>query len=102
MKRFINSIPVYGKEVHVYEADLGDEFEGFHEDGEVLISNALPIRKRKQTLLHEMLHALFLRLGIRQMNVSEEAEEVIVDGIATWITECKFIRFNFIGIKWKK
>lgn len=54
---------------------------------EIEIDKSLKGKEFNQVLLHELIHAVFDRLGLINTNVSHELEEIICDNVATAISE---------------
>lgn len=89
------NLTIYGKRcpikvVKTLYDDDGHPLEGcFHSrEFEILLTVC-----SHQTLLHESLHALFDRIGIRQV-VSSEVEEVLVENVANYVTDTYDLRFK--------
>lgn len=55
--------------------------------------------KTHTTLLHELIHALFFRIGLRQAGLSEELEELIAENISVFMDETYDLRFKKDGKK---
>ena len=43
------------------------------------------------TLLHEILHAVFFRVGLCQAKISVDAQEIMVENNSTWLVENKHL-----------
>lgn len=53
----------------------------------ILIDSGLSKDYQDQVLVHEIGHAVFSRVGIEQAKIHKDVEDIIVDNIATAITE---------------
>jgi len=90
------SIDVFGKKVPIktvkhLEDEEGHELEGCFYAKEFKIDIVVCSH---QTLLHELCHALFERVGLNQANLSPELNELLSENIATFITETYDLRFK--------
>lgn len=90
------SIDVFGKKVHIKIVkelldDDGNELEGLYQPAESEIQLA---HCTMQVLLHELIHAVCNRTGVRQSNVSTELEEVISENVSTFLAETFDLRFK--------
>ena len=90
------SINVFGRKIDIKIVDElldddGKELEGLYtpENAEIVLAKC-----DMQVLLHELVHAVCNRTGIRQSNVSTELEEVIAENISTFLTETFNLRFK--------
>lgn len=63
----------------------------------IKIKKSLPPDERLHTLIHEIGHAVVMRTGLKQSELSHDVEEVLVENIATSIME------NFeVHFRWSK
>ncbi len=89
-------IEVFGKKIKITLVDELKDDEGLDLEGEYNPNNSeikLAVCNH-QTLCHELFHCVLNRTGVRQSNLSPELEEVIVENIATFITETFNLRFK--------
>lgn len=91
MKKKLMTLNIFGERWKVYHDKLDPQYAGhcYYEKREIKISNELLIGSTlfAETLLHEMLHALYYRMSYRQSGLSHDLEEVMIDQIAKAFTE---------------
>ena len=83
-------LEIYGKNIPVYEDDLEFGIAGNYdlENHCILISKDLDYIAFVQTLIHEIGHAIFDRMGLRQTyGHNLDVEEIIVEAYGTFFTE---------------
>lgn len=81
----------------MYKTDkINDQYCGYCEldKKRIFIAGNLDRKTEQVTVLHELLHALWLRMGYKQSGMPHELEEVMIDQIATCIFENKDILFK--------
>lgn len=63
--------------------------DGYADDRTKTICIAMDLHGNELTrvFFHEAMHALFYELGIQNTKVSSEVEEILVEGIASWLTQ---------------
>lgn len=91
MKKKIN---VFGQEVQI-KLEKGpifvgeDHVLGYYDTEKklIVVDKTLPMQMRLQTLYHEMMHALFYRLGLEKTSMHHDMHEVLVEGIAKFLEE---------------
>jgi Zn-dependent peptidase ImmA (M78 family) len=81
---------VFGKNIKLYRKNLLQHgivglFEGT--TGRITIDSTLRGDELDHTLLHELVHALWHRLGMMQTQIPHEVQELICENVATMITE---------------
>lgn len=89
------SYMVFGKKVDVVVLDTqpktsdGLDAEGifYPYEWKIVLDGALNSEQMKQTLYHELGHALMFRTGLTQANISPEIQEMIVEIFATFFAE---------------
>jgi len=90
LKKYHNYIlPVFGQDFLLEVKDLGDD------DGLTsVIKKTIEIDSKidniedfNQTVIHELGHAIFHRISVNQTAIHDDVKEIIVDSIATTITE---------------
>lgn len=90
MKKLM-ALNLFGQNWKVYHVKLDPQFAGhcYYDERTIHINEEIPVNSPffQVTLIHEMLHALFHRLSYRQSNLSHDLEEVMIDQLATAITE---------------
>ena len=87
MKKFIN---IFGLKVQIKFVDLtGQDFDGLYngETQTILIEKSLTGKHRQQVLVHEVIHAALDRIGIHQLNISRDAEEIICEQLSVFLVE---------------
>lgn len=93
-------VQVLGKSWAIkYKWNLADE-EGkrciglcVFDDLTIYIDRSTTLDERPQILLHEIFHAILWQLGIHNTSLTEDIEEVIVDGLSMWVVENMKVRF---------
>lgn len=91
--RIPKKVYILGQEYKVIEIPNpvanGEVVAGYyrHASLEIVINKNQSKDDKTHTLLHELGHALFIRCGLMQANISSEIEEIIVENFATMITE---------------
>jgi len=90
------SIDVFGKTVTIklskeLKDDDGNDLEGLYEPKK---SQITLVNCEMQVLLHELIHAICNRTGVRQSDVSTELEEVIAENVSTFLVETFNLRFK--------
>ena len=89
------SVMVFGEKFKVKRKLLAaDGLAGYcdREGKEIVIAKELNLPDAFQTLLHEIGHAVFSRIGLMQA-INPEVEEIVVESIATAFSE----NFDYIG-----
>jgi len=86
-------VNIFGKEYKIITKERL-EHEGYDalgliylDEGEIYLSTEQSLESLKRTLLHELFHGVVDRLGLHNVGFSEDAEEVLVEGLAVFITE---------------
>ena len=59
----------------------------YYEEFRIEISDQCPDEKYDEILLHEMIHSVFTRSSLNQCAISHDAQEIICDQVAKFITE---------------
>jgi Zn-dependent peptidase ImmA (M78 family) len=86
-------IDVFGKEYMIKAQEKiihnGHESLGLIDldAGEIFLSTDQSLESLKSTLLHELFHGVVDRLGLHNVGLSEDAEEILVEGLAVFIHE---------------
>lgn len=80
---------VFGKNVPVKFKPIAQEtgLEGYFSPSEYLIVVDADSDNKLQTAMHELFHAVWFRLGLLQIKVSEDTQEIIVENLATAVLE---------------
>jgi hypothetical protein len=82
---------LYGKPVKRvlkrFDADSEDRGEFCTQTYTITVDSALGPSDRLQTELHELVHGLLDRLSITETRLPAGVEEIISNGVATWIIE---------------
>lgn len=97
----MNSIIVFGSEFKiVIKKDFAKQtgYAGLFCPTEktITIDAGLKGDDLQQTILHEILHAVFYRVGLCQAKISVDAQEMIVENFATAIIENKKFMKNLL------
>lgn len=95
------TVPIFGAHIKIIETKgLTDEY-GRPLDGmycyktkAIYIDKGLSSEEKKQTLIHEMGHAMFHRVSISYTNFNPDLEEIIVNSFGTMIEETFDLRFK--------
>lgn len=93
-------IELFGKVFTVTEKKKimyeGDECEGLFlpDTCEIYIKKDLNRENKVKTFIHELGHAMIWRTGLKQSNLSEELEEIIVENYSTFLWELFDLRLN--------
>lgn len=69
---------------------LGDQpVYGYYDPDKklVVVDKTLPLPMKTKVLYHEILHAVFIRLGIDKTGMSHDLHEIIVEQVAKFIFE---------------
>ena len=93
----IGTAKIYGEKWPMYKTDrINDQYCGYCEldKKRIFIAGNLDKKTYQITILHEILHALWLRMGYKQSGLPHELEEVMIDQIATCIFENKDVLFK--------
>lgn len=93
----IGTAKIYGEKWPMYVTDrINDQYCGYCEldKKRIFIAGNLDKKTYEVTVLHEILHALWLRMGYKQSGMPHELEEVMIDQIATCIYENREVLFN--------
>lgn len=87
------SINVLGRNIKVVYKEIDDRYCGlyFNDEGLIEINKKLSKDKAKETLMHEIIHAIFFRSGLDQTGVGHDVQEIICDQVAKVLCE----NFNF-------
>ena len=89
------SVTLYGKIITIKRLDLRSERAVGKTDGDTIwICTYCPKKLLKITLIHELGHCLFSRLGLHNCSIPHDLEEIIVDGFAVMIDELFFLRWR--------
>lgn len=73
---------IFGKKVEIeYHSDLENDGEYLYDYHLIKINKSLSKEQKELTLIHEIIHATFHRVGLRQATPNE-LEEVIAETIA--------------------
>ena len=96
-----DSVDIFGKEVLIEEVspckdDDGNECDGMYcyKTGTIYLEKKQSKEAKIHSLIHEMGHALFDRVSLGQTKIESDIEEIIVNNIATLMTESFNIRFK--------
>jgi len=83
------SVSVFGKKCPIKTTVMDNNFLGlfYYDDFRIEISDQCPDHKYDEILVHEMIHAVFNRSSLNQCNISHDAQEIICDQVAKFITE---------------
>ena len=83
------SINVFGKTCPVKITSLDDNFLGlfYYDEFRIEISDKCPKEKFDEIFIHEAVHAVFNRSSLNQCAISHDAQEIICDQVAKFITE---------------
>ena len=91
MKKKLMTLNLFGQRWKVFHIKLDPQYAGhcYYETNEIHISEDIPMSTTlfQETLIHEMLHALFHRMSYKQSGLSHDLEEVMIDQLATAFTE---------------
>ncbi len=95
------SIPVFGK---VYKVKIvkglkdeeGEIVSGLHsyDKGTISLCSTLKGEDLVQTFLHELGHAVHDRTGVIQGNLSDDMKEILVETMATFLSETFHLRMK--------
>ena len=85
---------VFGQEVKI-ETRKGPLFvgdvhvNGFYDTEKklIVVDKSLNYETRMTTLYHEVMHALFYRIGIEKTNLPHDVHEILVEAIAKFLFE---------------
>jgi Zn-dependent peptidase ImmA (M78 family) len=86
----MNSINIFGLRVKIKTVDLSQcDYDGLYNgnDKTIYIDRKLKGQHRKQVLMHEIIHALFDRIGAHQLAISQDAEEIIAEQLSVFLVE---------------
>lgn len=87
MRKLPKKFIIFGQEVPVEFAELGEKVDGLsHEKGLIQINEELKARKIKGVLIHEFLHSVIYRTSLDSV-ISGEVEEILVEAISRAICE---------------
>lgn len=99
--RLPKSIRIFGKKFRInvqnnLKDDEGNQVLGLFDPSRSVIhlDKDQDRKEMMHTLIHELCHAVCWRVSIRQSNLSEELEELIVDTFATMAVETFDLRFK--------
>jgi hypothetical protein len=86
-----STVSVDGEDVQIeWDAVLGRAGRfpkaGDYHKGKIRVSHGMTKRNEKGTLLHELLHHLWERAGLRRQ-YSDTTEENVVDSLTSWLFE---------------
>jgi Zn-dependent peptidase ImmA (M78 family) len=96
----IKEVNVFGMKIKIKEmknlAVDGKRVAGCFEYGSntIFLEKTLPSKEKRQTLVHELCHALFYRNSLYQTKISSDMEEIISDSVATMMTEVFDLRLR--------
>ena len=87
------SVMVLGRKVPIkYEVGVTEKFGlvGYYDPAvrNIVIDAAVSGDELNLCLYHEIGHALFCRLGLNQTSISQDLQEIIVEGYSWLIKEC--------------
>ena len=85
----IKSLNVLGWVVKVVYKEIDNNYCGLFYANESLIeiNNTLSPEKAKETILHELFHAAWIRAGIDQTGISHDTQEIICEQFAKVLCE---------------
>lgn len=86
----IGHINIHGQKWDIVKVfDMSEDCVGLcHSDKPLIeITHVVSGSLRKITIMHEILHAAFFRLGYRNAGIPSQVEELIVDQLATFLVE---------------
>lgn len=85
-----SQIDIFGQTVKIVYQDLSkEELHGKFEPltNTIYLEKSLTGKELTQVFIHECLHALFSRMGYQQGGIYGSLEEIMVDQIATWLSD---------------
>lgn len=86
----IKSVDIFGKNCPIkVVSNMDNAYLGlfYYEEFRIEINKNCPKEKYDEILLHELFHAVFNRSSLNQCNITSDAQEIIVDQFAKFITE---------------
>jgi hypothetical protein len=90
MMRKIATFDIFGSSWDAFKTDeIDPSLAGYcdYDKQIICVNKELSGQPFDETILHEFLHALFLRLSFKQ-SIPHELEEVMIDQISRGISEC--------------
>ena len=80
---------VYGCDVQLIAKELDASIYAYYDPERkvIYVSNKIKGQLRKQTILHELLHAIWDRIGFNQMAIPIDTQELLVENISQCICE---------------
>jgi predicted SprT family Zn-dependent metalloprotease len=91
MKKKLMTLNLFGQRWKVYHAKIDPQYAGhcYYETNTIEINDEIPQSTTlfQETLIHELLHALYFRMSYRQSGLSHDLEEVMIDQLAKALTE---------------
>lgn len=82
-------VNVLGRQIKVIYKEIDNRYCGlyYNDEGIIEISKSLSREKAHETLIHELVHAVFFRAGLDQTGISHDIQEIICDQVAKVLCE---------------
>lgn len=89
-------LDVFGKRIDVvFNSDLDSDGEYSSEKQLISCRDNMSVDQTNQTIIHELIHSVADRIGLENVELSHDLEEIIADCVAKVLVE------NVQEIKWK-
>lgn len=85
----VGKVDIFGKTYTIHQGKMNDAYAGLcdYQSQKITIHEQCKGDDFTATLIHEVLHAAFQRMSVKQTGLHSQAEELIVDQLANVMTE---------------